>query len=216
MSTTVLSAEEKTGAPIYGLVLGGGRSRRMGVDKATLIYQGKPQLEIAYDLLAPFCEKRFVGIRPEQAQLPGFRAFPPLFDAFPGEGPLGAVVSAQKQFPEAAWLVVACDLPFLKAETIEKLLLARSVSAQAIAYSSAYDGLVEPMCALYEPASASQLGEAFAEGLRCARKGLQKLNPVTLTLPSPQDLDNANTPEDRVAALQALGQDKANPVVEAG
>ena len=94
-------------APIYGLVLGGGRSRRMGVDKATLNYQGKPQLEIVFDMLAPFSKKHFVGIRPDQAELPGYRGFPALFDVFPGEGPLGAVVSAQKQFPDAAWLVVA-------------------------------------------------------------------------------------------------------------
>jgi molybdenum cofactor guanylyltransferase len=196
--------------PIYGLVLGGGRSLRMGVDKATLAYHGRPQIEIVLELLQNYTEKQFLSIRPEQAQEKAFSACPQIVDLYPGEGPLGGIVSAQASFPEAAWLVLACDLPFLDTATLAYLIEQRQPEKTAISYLSNHDGLVEPLCALYEPASAPLLAARFGEGLRCARKALNSLQPVTLRLPRAQALDNANTPQDREQALQTLGRKEKN------
>lgn len=192
--------------PLYGLVLGGGKSRRMGTDKATLNYQGRPQIAVAYDLLRSFCEETWVSLRPEQAQEPIYRDYPHLFDAYPGEGPLAAVVSAQMQKPGAAWLVIACDLPFLDPETLQHLLAKRDTQRHATAYLSRHDGRIEPLCAIYEPASAPLLAAAFTGGLRCARKGLESVTPLGLDLPKPQALENANTPEDREMFMRQIIQ----------
>ena len=51
----------------------------------------------------------------------------------------------------AYWLVLACDLPFLDAETLRHLLRSRVVARAATAYRSSYDGLPEPLCAIWEP-----------------------------------------------------------------
>jgi molybdenum cofactor guanylyltransferase len=193
-------------APLYGLILGGGRSRRMGIDKATLQYHGRSQLEIAFELLAPFCEKTFVGIREDQSQQPVFAAHPQLFDKYPGEGPLAAVVSAQEQYPHAAWWVLACDLPFLDTETLAFLLKQRNSGRRATAFLSHHDGRIEPLCAIYEPSSSPTLHAQFTEGLRCARRGLESVEPVALTLPHRLALENANTPAERDAVLADLGK----------
>jgi molybdenum cofactor guanylyltransferase len=202
-------------APLYGLILGGGRSRRMGVDKAALQYHGRSQTAYAYDLLSPLCEKTFVGIREDQASQEVFAPFPKLFDKYPGEGPFAAVISAQEQYPHAAWWILACDLPFLDAETLTHLLTQRQVGKPATAFLSRHDGRIEPLCAIYEPESALPLKTRYAEGLRCARQGLESVNPVRLPLPNPLALENANTPSERAQFLANLGQGTPGPIADA-
>jgi len=70
-----MTNESITIAPLIGLVLVGGRSARMRVDKASLIYHGKPQTKHCLDLLKPFCEKSFLSCRADQAEQPGFMGF---------------------------------------------------------------------------------------------------------------------------------------------
>jgi molybdenum cofactor guanylyltransferase len=195
---------ERSQTPLFGLVLGGGKSRRMGTDKAVLQYHGRPQFAVAFDLLADFCAERFVSLRAEQAAEPSFAGFPHLLDAYPGEGPLAAVVSAQMQKPGVTWLVIACDLPFLDKGTLADLVAQRDAKRHATAYLSQHDGRIEPLCAIYEPSSAPLLAQAFTTGLRCARKGLESVSPLGLTLPKPNALENANTPSDRESFMSQL------------
>ena len=67
-------------APLYGLVLAGGRSSRMQRDKATLAYHGRTQLEWAMDLIAPFVERAFVSLRPDQKSDPARAKFAQIVD----------------------------------------------------------------------------------------------------------------------------------------
>jgi len=98
---------------VYGLVLAGGQSQRMGRDKAALAYHGKPQLQWAYDLLRGVCEKTFVSVRPDQRSEPTRAALPQIVDAQPGIGPIAGISAALNEHTNVAWLVIACDLPFL-------------------------------------------------------------------------------------------------------
>ena len=111
-------------SPLYGLVLLGGKSTRMKRDKASLEYHGKNQSLYAYELLVPFCEKVFFSIRPGQANLESVEGYPHIYDLGPYTdiGPLGGILSALTQIPETAWLVLACDLPFMDAATLKNLL----------------------------------------------------------------------------------------------
>ena len=58
--------------PLYGLVLTGGRSTRMGRDKAALEYGGQAQADRAFDLLARVCDKVFVSARADLSRTIGF------------------------------------------------------------------------------------------------------------------------------------------------
>src|SRR5688572_32165975 len=100
-------------APIYGLLLAGGRSTRMQRDKAALAYHGATQLEWAMDLLAAHVERAFVSVRPDQVNDPLRARFAQVVDQHENLGPIAGILAAQAQHPDVAWLVLACDLPFL-------------------------------------------------------------------------------------------------------
>jgi molybdenum cofactor guanylyltransferase len=191
-------------APLYGLVLAGGRSTRMQRDKAALAYHGHSQLAHAMELVAPHVLQAFVSVRDEQRADPERARFPQIVDRLDDGGPIAGILAAQTEHPDVAWLVLACDLPFLDAETLRHLLWARNADRQATAYRSSHDGLPEPLCAIYEPSSRKALAAYAAEGRRCPRKFLLQANVALLDEPQPQALDNVNTPEEYRTALAAL------------
>ena len=190
--------------PLYGLVLAGGASTRMKRDKAVLPYQGRSQLDRAVDLAARHCAKVFVSVRPAQVTDPTRAAHSLLVDSVAGEGPIVGIRSGLAAFPDVAWLVIACDLPFLSDAALEQLLQQRDPSLLATAFVSAHDDLPEPLCAVWEPAAAAALAEYQSSGGKCPRKFLIR-NAVKLVQPlDKRALDNVNTPDDYAAALTVL------------
>ena len=184
--------------PVFGLVLVGGRSERMKKDKAVLEYDGKSQSARAYDLLAEHCENVFLSSRADQADLPGYVEFPQILDCCGKIGPTGGILSAQRTCPGAAWLVLACDLPFLDRKTLAHLILNRNPEKIATAFISMYDSLPEPLCTIWEPASENVLRESIEKDVLCPRKALiNAQSRVELLAPlSPHALDNINTPDE--------------------
>lgn len=191
-------------APLNGLVLAGGFSRRMGRDKAALKIHPQTQVEHGISLLSACCETVYVSVRPEQASDTRFQAWPRIQDLHPGSGPLGAIVSAQTYLPDVAWLVLACDLPFVDEGVLSHLLAHRNPDRAVTCYRSTCDRLPEPLCAIYEPASAAMIHDRFAKGCRCPRNVLIDNNTHELEQPFPWALDNINTPRDLDSAIERL------------
>jgi len=191
-------------APVYGLVLAGGRSTRMQRDKATLSYHGRTQLEWAMSLLEPHVERAFVSVRPEQNDDPIRARFAQIVDTRDNLGPIAGIMAAQARYPDVAWLVLACDLPFLDGETLEYLLAARRPGSPATAFRSSHDGLPEPLCAIYEPSSQEGIAAHVAGGKQCPRKFLINANAHLVDEPDPRALDNINTPEEYGSAMATL------------
>ena len=190
--------------PIFGLVLAGGRSARMQRDKAALAYHGRTQLEAAVSLLEPHVQRVFVSVRPDQRSDPIRARFEQIVDTEEGLGPIAGIIAAQVKDPQAAWLVVACDLPFLDQATLSHLIFARQPLRHATAYRSSHDGRPEPLCAIYEPASREPLIAHVKLGSTCPRKFLMKADVQLIDEPNPQALDNINTPEEYGTAMEAL------------
>jgi molybdopterin-guanine dinucleotide biosynthesis protein A len=190
-------------APLYGLVLAGGESRRMGRDKALLDYHGQPMVEWAYRLLARHCARTFVSVRAAQAADEVRATLPQIVDGAVGAGPIAGIAAAQAAHPDAAWLVVACDLPFLSDATLQ-YLLARRGAQLVTAYRSAHDGLPEPLCAIYEPATRAPILAAIEAGRHCPRKFILGTGVPLVELPEATALDNVNTPEELAAAADRL------------
>lgn len=182
--------------PLYGLVLVGGKSSRMGTEKALLQYAGKPQVQRAYELIARYCDGVFLSIHPDQAAVAEFAAFPQIIDTAAGvSGPLAGILSALRANPHAAWLVVACDLPFLDETTMAHLVQNRNRRQIATAYRSPHDGLPEPLCAIYEPHSAGHLKAMAALNVDDPREALARAKIPLLELVDRGALDNVDTPE---------------------
>ena len=99
-----------------GVVLAGGRSQRMGVDKARLLWRGRTLLEHATGMLREAgCSRVLVS-----GDYPGYACVP---DQFPDRGPLGGLASIVGHAGEARWLVVAIDQPLLDASMLRALLV---------------------------------------------------------------------------------------------
>ena len=191
-------------APLLGLLLTGGHSKRMQRDKAALEYAGQSQLARAMTLLAPLVGEVYVSVRADQLDDPQRKAYQCIADLEPGLGPIGGIQAALHAQPQAAWLVLACDLPFLDAATLQQLIAAREPRRLATAFRSSHDGKPEPLCAIYEPASRGAVDAAIASGSNCPRRLLGSTDVALLTLRVPQALDNINTADEYSAAQRQL------------
>lgn len=190
--------------PIYGLVLAGGESRRMGQDKATLQRDGKSQLAYVAELLGAHTERVFVSTRAGQQDEPERARFEQIVDSVDTGGPAAGVLSAIAAHPNVDWLVVACDLPNIDTETIEFLLDNRATARPFTAFESTHDGLPEPLCAIYHAGSGDIVQAFVDDGINCPRKMLIRSDTLLLQQPNPHSLDNVNTPDDlRDSILQA-------------
>lgn len=181
--------------PVKGLVLAGGRSTRMGEDKGALDFHGKPQREHAADLLSRFCSETFLSV---QEADPGFdSAYPFLVDGFRDLGPYGGLLTAFRHDPNSAWLVVACDMPLLDADTLQRLVEGRQPSRLATCFHNPDTGFPEPLLTLWEPRAYHRLLRFLALGYSCPRKVLINSEVQTLAASCQNALKNINTPEER-------------------
>ena len=177
---------------LNGLILAGGHSTRMGQDKSLLVYHAKPQIEHVYDLLTPFCAKVFISKRLDQefGLLPFIEDLP----QFANIGPLGGILSAMTINPNQAWLILACDLPFVTEKTLEYLIKSRNLNQFATAFIGVESQLPEPLCAIWEPMLLSKATALLEQGIRCPRKILIKSDTHLIQQQDKNWLDNVNYP----------------------
>jgi len=178
---------------INGLVLAGGKSQRMGQDKTGISYHGKPQREHLMDLLQPFAISVHLSCRNDQQDQ--FKAFSTLPDKMIDLGPFGAILTAFQHNPEAAWLIVASDLPNLNKEAITYLIENRNPSKLATAFHNTETGFPDPLLTIWEPKSYPMLLQFLSWGYSCPRKVLINSDINEIHPPNKQWLLNVNTPE---------------------
>jgi molybdopterin-guanine dinucleotide biosynthesis protein A len=180
---------------LNGLVLAGGKSERMGFDKGAVNWHGASQRYHMADMLKGFCKDVFISCRADQQTEfdPQYQSLP---DTFAGLGPYGGILSAFRENPDKAWLVVACDLPLLSQKTLSHLVDNRNISTIATTFQSPVDEFPEPLITIWEPKSYPVLLSFLAQGYSCPRKVLINSDPTVLVAPYPEELTNVNTPED--------------------
>lgn len=181
---------------MYGLVLAGGKSRRLGHDKAALDREGESQLAYLADLLSRSVERVFVSTRPDQTDDKERSRYEQIVDRYDDLGPVAGILTALEEYPSVDWLVVACDLPNVDDQTIRFLLRNRSTDHPFTAYVSSHDGLPEPLCAVYGAECVDIVRAFVKDNLNCPRKILIRSNTQLLQQSNPHSLDNVNTPDD--------------------
>lgn len=198
-----------------GLVLAGGKSRRMGADKDLLKWHGKEQRYFAADLLGSFCDEVFISCREDQLKHfdTGYKA---LTDTFLNMGPFGGILSALRSQRGKAWLVVACDLPLLDEKSLQFLIKNRNPEKLATAYESPFDGLPEPLISIWEPKSYPVLLNFLGSGITSPQKVLISSDTLILKPSDPDVLMNVNTPEEAAIANGILQKRDETPDGEKG
>lgn len=193
---------------LKGLVLAGGKSVRMGYDKSSIAWHGKEQRYYMADLLKQFCDDVFVSCRAEQ-QNEIDKDYKTLADTFIDLGPYGAMLSAFRQKPDAAWLVVACDLPLLDSNALQDLVEQRNISAVATTFESPHDGLPEPLITIWEPKAYPILLSFLSQGYTCPRKALRNNDVHIIKAENANTLMNVNTQEELEKVKNILLQKSA-------
>ena len=199
-----MGKKDKTGIPpLYGVVLAGGKSTRMGKDKSLLEYHGKPQAEYLFALLETLCDRTFMSLRDDQQN--DSDEYSSILDKNEYRGPFNGILSAHKQYPDVAWLVLACDLPLIDKESLIELIEGRDPDSVGTAMATKKSGLPEPLVAIWEPKGLKAAMEYLktAES-SCPRKFLIRNNSKLVTANQDQVLLNANNPEEYQEALTII------------
>ena len=195
--------------PVAGFILIGGASSRMGRDKSRLLVQNETFVQLIARELAKVTEQVAVVGRAEQ-DYPGVAV---VHDLHPQWGALGGVHGALAACSAEWALVVACDLPRVKASLFQRLLSLRQ-GFDAVAPLQP-DGRRQPLCALYRVAACLPRSAALIESGE--RKPVALLQSVSTRwvhfaeladLPGAEDFfDNINTPQDYLRISKESGTD---------
>ncbi len=169
----------------------------MGRDKASLTYRGQTEPDRLDPLLRALCRQVFKSVPAGRPPAPGF-----IVDNTPEIGPMGGILSALERHPTAAWLVIACDMPFVNASTLSFLVAGRAPNKLATCLSGTKGP--EPLCTIYEPAIAAHLRASVAQNQYSPRRVLETLDIQRLTAPNPEALRNVNAPEEYEQARKRL------------
>lgn len=128
---------------LTGIILAGGRSRRMGREKGLVEFHGKPLIQYGIDLLSQFTDRILISSDNSDYLEFGCELVP---DEIIGQGPAAGLTASLGSSLTKWNLVFACDLPFLEPELISNLLIN---ALNTMGVIPVHDGVYEPLAALY-------------------------------------------------------------------
>lgn len=188
-----MKAIRETDPAIYGLVLAGGRSSRMGYDKGLIVYNNRPQREYVADLLRKFCAQVFISCK-TQEYIPA--ELNPLPDQFELESPLNGILSAFEKNNTIAWLTVPVDMPYVDEAVLAFLLQHRDTNKTATCFVDSDGKNPEPLLAIWEANAAAPLKKYYESGGISPREFLKQQDILLLQPPDKRIHHNINTPDE--------------------
>ncbi len=188
---------------VHGFVLAGGRSSRMSRDKALLRIEDRTLLETVARRVAEACGEVTIIGPPE---VYGGLGFQTVGDLQANHGPLGGIETALA-LGRADWcLVVACDMPNLTVDLLERLVAAASGSTADCVVAVSPGGRLEPLCAVYGARCLPAVRQALAAGQRKIATILNELQVIHFPLENQREVVNLNTPQDWLSYLAGTGR----------
>lgn len=184
-----------------GLVLAGGKSTRMGSDKAQINYHGQRQVDYLHALLQQKCIDVFVSVRAEQSNE---YSIPVIEDSYSNFGPLGGILSAFRHDPNRAWITIATDLPFVSETAIDELINQRDKSKVATCFIKSGSEFPDPLFTIWEPKAYKSLLNFLLLGYSCPRKVLINSDVNVVPISDDQILMNVNNPQQLEQAKQII------------
>ncbi|MEE2959373.1 MAG: molybdenum cofactor guanylyltransferase [Myxococcota bacterium] len=160
-------------------ILAGGASKRMGVDKGALEFEGRMLLERAIDLVSPFSSKTVLVLN-EGGRYPNLK-YPKIVDSVAGIGPLGALLAILEQLESEKWaLITSCDVKLLKTAWVESLWAARTASSEAVVFKG---DRWQPFHGIYKGTLLKGATNYHESGRRSLQGLLDQVNVTAVPLP---------------------------------
>jgi molybdenum cofactor guanylyltransferase len=180
--------------PFTGAVLLGGASSRYGSDKAVAVHRGVMMGQRMIDVLHAAGAADVVTVGGPDRGF-GTQHWP---DQYPGEGPLGGLLTLFSHQTMAIVAVVACDMPYLTGVTMQRLV--RAVEQYPdVASAVAVTDRREPLCAAYRvQACLPAAARSFGSGVRSLQQFLATVNVLDVVLGDFAEVRNVNSPQDHV------------------
>ena len=172
-------------------MLAGGRSSRMGEDKALLPFAGGTLIAHVAGLVEQAAGSVAVVGDPARYAFLGYRVIP---DNFPGQGPLAGIEAALAATGSDWNLVVACDMPGLSVAFLRQLLETAGASGADCLLPHGPSGLAEPLCAVYHRRALGVISGSLQRGVRKITDGLAGLRVAQFSVGSTDWFINVNTP----------------------
>lgn len=185
---------------LVALVLAGGKSSRMGRDKALILWDGQPMLQRVCQVAADCCQLVYIlTSTPDRYQGKISGDYQWLMESNPGKGPLMALSQAWDRI-ESEWiLLLACDLPELDRGILEQWREKLSdLSPDILAVVPQSGERWEPMCGFYHKKAHQALKAFIQDGGRSFQGWLKRIpvQSIPVGQSESQMLRNCNTPED--------------------
>lgn len=178
------------------LILAGGQSKRAGTDKGLKLDQDRTWIKIIEQKLQDLNLKAYVSINPSQEF--EYKKIIPyenlIIDSSPIPGPLRGIMSAHLKFPEANWLILACDMIDMKIGTMAQLIYAYEQHAEYDAYVYRNTKFYQPFCGIYTSAGLAALKKKYEQLNTDSDYSMQRALGFlhTYTLPLIEDVESFN------------------------
>jgi molybdenum cofactor guanylyltransferase len=204
-----------------GFITAGGRSARMGRDKAWLEIGGRPMIEHVIEALKPVTSSIAIIANNDEYKRLGFPVFA---DTIPGVGPLEAIRTALTNSPAPFIVLTGCDMPFVTSELFSLLLNIASQPQQKTPDSGLQtpdfplavaplneEGKLEPLCALYSTQALEAITRLIESGVRKVSILFERIPARLISFDQISHLPNArfffeniNTPEEYERAVKKI------------
>lgn len=125
--------------------------------------------------------------------------YPIIPDIYPGEGPLGGILTALEHSRDDWNLIIACDMPAVSVEFLGELLAAAERCEADALVPASPAGHMEPLCAAYHRNCRQGLHSAFRRGIRKITAAFPEIRVVTWPVSETPYFQNINTPEEWAA-----------------
>lgn len=163
---------------VTGIVLAGGKSTRMGTDKAFLKLNGKPFISHILETVQEFTNEVYIISDNQKLDGMGTHRFP---DLIPGLGPIGGIHTGLFHSKTTYNLIVACDTPFLSKETITQLILGMDKEHDVFVVQC--EDVVMPLIGIYQKSCLPHFNKAMERKQFGLKKALAGLHTKTISLP---------------------------------
>jgi len=174
---------------VTGVILAGGKSTRMGKDKALLPYNGKNLIDAPIEILSNIFPRIILSVKSAD-DLPGY-SLEKIVDQYSAIGPLGGIASTLKALHQKIFCV-ACDMPFLNEQLIQSIC--SFDDAQAVI--PVWQERAEVLHALYSPSLIPLFAQAIASGRYRITDALNTAIVKYIPQSDGRTFKNVNTPSD--------------------